>query len=248
MSRVSTTMIGRLLEELSWVGDAAKLRQGGRGLEDVLTAEVLLALDLLPRAAFLGRVLGEVRGGSGDLRDRLASEAEDARVELLPGERFLSHPAPTDPDPVVVQPDAFIETPSVLVLVEAKRLKAGGFQPHQLARELILAMKLAGTKRPALLLVLPKPPPIPVKLHQPMSIPEAVELHLQRTLQRTVGLAATPDEVRAAIANSVLWTTWDAIGQAAKGGLTEVAAGADSMGRSVHRTANLLLEALARHR
>lgn len=246
--RVSTTMIGRLLEELSWVGSAAKLRNGGRGLEDVLTAEVMLALDLLPRAAFLGRVLEETRGGSAELRRRLVIEAEDAKLELLPGERFLSHPAPMDPDPVVVQPDAFIETPSVFVLVEAKRLRAGGFQAHQLARELVLAMKLAGKRRPALLLVLPKPPPVLVKRHQHMSIVDAVELHLQRTLQRTVGLAATPQEVRAAVADSVLWTTWDAIGQAAKGGLTEMPSGADSVGRSVHRTASLLLEALARHR
>jgi hypothetical protein len=241
-------MIGRLLEELSWVGHAAKLRQGGRGLEDVLTAEVLLALDLLPRASFLGRVLGETHGGSSDLRHLLVNEVEDARLELLPGERFLSHPAPTDPDPVVVQPDAFIETPSALVLVEAKRLKAGAFQSHQLARELILSMKLAGTKSPGLLLVLPKPPPIPVKRHPAMSIPEAVALHLDKTLQRTVEFEVSPEAVRAAIATSILWTTWDAIGQATKTALAEVAPGTNSMGRGVQRTANLLLEALGRHR
>ena len=49
--------IDRLLDELSWEGNARKYRGGGRGLENVLTAEVFQALDFLPRDAFLGAVL-----------------------------------------------------------------------------------------------------------------------------------------------------------------------------------------------
>ena len=45
MSKVSPSAMGRLLEEISWEGNARKYRHGGRGLENVLTAEFFLALD-----------------------------------------------------------------------------------------------------------------------------------------------------------------------------------------------------------
>ena len=41
----NTTIIGRLLEEISWEGKRVRLyRHGGRGMENVLTAEVMLPL------------------------------------------------------------------------------------------------------------------------------------------------------------------------------------------------------------
>ncbi|HEV8555564.1 MAG TPA: hypothetical protein VGR06_04100 [Actinophytocola sp.] len=56
-------MVGRLLEELSWEGPRVRqYRFGGRGLENVLTAEVLTALDFLPRRGFLGAVLAAAHG------------------------------------------------------------------------------------------------------------------------------------------------------------------------------------------
>ena len=52
------SVIGRLLEELSWVGHTIKsYREGGRGFENVLTAEVFQALDFLPRSNFLGKII-----------------------------------------------------------------------------------------------------------------------------------------------------------------------------------------------
>ncbi len=53
----NTSIIGRLLEEISWEGNAAPYRRGGRGRENVLTAEVMASLDLLPRTHFLAEVL-----------------------------------------------------------------------------------------------------------------------------------------------------------------------------------------------
>jgi hypothetical protein len=51
-------VLGRLLEELSWVGNTIKdYREGGRGFENVLTAEVLQSLDFLPRQSFLGSIV-----------------------------------------------------------------------------------------------------------------------------------------------------------------------------------------------
>ncbi|MBE9020222.1 hypothetical protein IQ272_29640 [Chroococcidiopsidales cyanobacterium LEGE 13417] len=44
----NSSVLGRLLEELSWVGSTiGSYRTGGRGLENVLTAEVFQALDFL---------------------------------------------------------------------------------------------------------------------------------------------------------------------------------------------------------
>jgi hypothetical protein len=76
--------IGRLLEELSWEGNARRYRQGGRGLENVLVTEVFAALDLLPREAFLGSILRSAHSGD-QARAAAAAGAEDARVEVLPG-------------------------------------------------------------------------------------------------------------------------------------------------------------------
>jgi hypothetical protein len=60
---LNTSVLGRLLEELSWEGSSIRrYRHGGRGYDNVLTAEVLLALDFLPRQAFLGAVLRVAHG------------------------------------------------------------------------------------------------------------------------------------------------------------------------------------------
>lgn len=73
------SVIGRLLEELSWVGSTIKAyRHGGRGYENVLTAEALQALDFLPRGQFLGEVLQQCTG------------ADAARRKLTPLNRRTS--------------------------------------------------------------------------------------------------------------------------------------------------------------
>lgn len=54
----NSRVIGQLLQHISWVGNTVKAyRNGGQGFEDVLTAEVFLALDFLPRQSFLGAVI-----------------------------------------------------------------------------------------------------------------------------------------------------------------------------------------------
>jgi hypothetical protein len=57
----AATILGRLLTEISWKGSATRnYRHGGRGR--VLTAEVLTALDYLPRSRFLGTALSAAHG------------------------------------------------------------------------------------------------------------------------------------------------------------------------------------------
>lgn len=74
-SESNDSVIGRLLQEISWEGANVKgYHRGGVGRENVLTAEVLWALDLLPRQLFLARVMKAAHGadspGQGSSRRR----------------------------------------------------------------------------------------------------------------------------------------------------------------------------------
>jgi hypothetical protein len=103
---VSPSVFGRLLEEISWEGNARHYRTGGQGYENVLTAEVLQALDFLPRAGFFARILESVAGaGAASAVRTLTNEAEGTRFSLLPGGVFLET-TPSVKSPVEVQPDA----------------------------------------------------------------------------------------------------------------------------------------------
>ncbi len=96
----NSSVIGRLLEEISWEGQNVRAyRDGGRGRENVLTAEVLWPLSCLPRDAFLAEVLRHAHGAEAN-RLRAAAEAAEADVMLLPDEIKLG------PERVVVQPCA----------------------------------------------------------------------------------------------------------------------------------------------
>jgi hypothetical protein len=53
----NNSVLGRLFAEISWEGARVReYRDGGRGRENVLTAEVLGALSYLPRSTFLAAV------------------------------------------------------------------------------------------------------------------------------------------------------------------------------------------------
>ncbi len=135
MPKMSPSPLGRLLEEISWEGNARHYREGGRGFENVLTVEVFQALDFLPRARFLGRIVESVAGGGSQAAKLLSQEAELVTFSLLPGDVFLSGPGTAQ---LAVQPDGIIESPSVYCVLEAKRIKRGAFQPEQLAREYLV--------------------------------------------------------------------------------------------------------------
>jgi len=102
----NSSVIGRLLEDISWEGQNVRAyRKGGRGRENVLTAEVLWPLSCLPRDAFLAEVLRHAHGAEAN-RLSAAAEAEEADVMLLPDEIELG------PERVVVQPDATSSAPA----------------------------------------------------------------------------------------------------------------------------------------
>ncbi|GAA3590748.1 hypothetical protein [Kribbella ginsengisoli] len=204
----NTSMLGRLLEEISWEGQLVRgYRNGGRGRENVLTAEVLGPLSYLPRSTFLAAVFRAAHGAD-ETRELIAAEAEQARITLLPDESTLS------PGGTVVQPDGLLTTPSTHVLIESKGMGKSAFQPEQLSREFVCVLRDAGPARPLLLLITPNPPPVPVKGHGRLSIEDAITRYLEPVLARTAGLEAPGADLASRIPDSVAWITWPELREA----------------------------------
>jgi len=213
--------ISRLLEELSWGGKqgADRLRGGGRYLENVLTAEVLQALDFLPRTAFLAQVF-RAASGADRAREVHAAAAEDATVTVLPGPMACAALDPASRTGIEIQPDAIVASPTTYALVEAKHNVTGTFGPHQLARELAHTLLIAPPRVPLLLLILHRPPPIRVQTRGVLCVTEAVSLSIDDVLSvlHAEGHTLSRDEVLDRAPASVAWTTWstlrDSLGEA----------------------------------
>ncbi len=184
----NTSVIGRLLEEISWEGSNVRdYRAGGRGRENVLTAEVLLPLTYLPRTEFLGEVF-RCANGADVVRAQVADELEHADIVLLPDESRLG------PDGPVVQLDGVVASQTCHVLIEAKAMR-GSFQPEQLPREYLALLRDAGAKVPLLFLVLGSGPPVPVRGYGRLDLEDAVAMHLERVHARTTGMFLQPQEL-----------------------------------------------------
>lgn len=239
----SSSIVGKLLEEISWE-KARDYRAGGQGRENVLTAEVLVGLDFLPRTDFFGSVIRTAHGAD-DARLQLATEAEDAQMHFLPGDYRSGSGARNTQ--LVVQPDAIFETPSTYTLVEAKRIRYGSFQPEQLAREYLTLMAHAGSASP-LLLLLGATPPVRVKGAGQLEIAEAVGRFLGPVLKRA-GAEGLPSEseLMGRIPEIFCWISWSeldcCIAEAAR---TYVAAD-PSADASVQRIAAFVRNAIAWH-
>lgn len=198
----NASVIGRLLEEVSWDGQRVRAyRDGGRGRENVLTAEVLSPLSYLPRDRFLGEVLRSAHGAT-DACAGVAAEIENADLILLPEQSLL--PGST----VVVQPDATMTTPGHFVLLEAKRIRSASFQPEQLAREYVDLLNEAGDRVPLLLLVLGTPPPVAAKGHGRLDPFDAVTSQLAAVLARTEDFDRDAAALEALLPQTVAWITW----------------------------------------
>lgn len=236
----NVSVIGRLVEEISWEGARVKqYRQGGRGMENVLTAEVLLPLTYLPRGPFLAPVLRGAHGASAAV-ELAAAEAEDAELVLLPEQSVL-------PGEVVVQPDAELTSASVYTLVEAKRIRRSAFQPEQLARELVAAVMNAGDRTALVLLILGTPPPVSVRGLGRVALRDAVAHGLSGLAARgsieeasIPGLLADADSVFA-------WTTWSDVASAVQNEARSFTTGDPSVDRTIARLVNDLTGAVARH-
>lgn len=235
------SVIGRLIEELSWAGSTIKdLRGGGRGYENVLSAEVLQALDFLPRREFLGSLVDALNGGDSETRHSLRNEVEDANFLVLPGEMHLQG----DRIPKVeVQPDAIIKTPHVRCLVEAKRIRSSQFQPRQLAREFVMAHRDADGRRPMLLLLISNPPPVKVQKRGKLSIRDAIVAALPEVFQPGTDLS----EWTELIDTTVSWITWNQLAKVVEAAAARFSSGSPSVDASVRRVANGILQSISWH-
>lgn len=238
----NSSVIGRLLEELSWEGATVRAyRDGGRGRENVLTAEVFLPLSYLPRSAFLGEILRSAHG-SEPARARAVAEIEQADLTLLPDETQLP------PHGLAVQPDATIVSPSCHVLVEAKRIRRSSFQPEQLAREYLAVLHDAGEKTPLLLLVLGAPPPVRVKGRQGLlGLTEAVELNLASVRARTDGVSTSLADLIERVNEVLAWVTWAEVREIVLRQGSLFAGGDSSMAGTVQRLCHSVKQAIDWH-
>jgi len=231
--------LGRLLQELSWVGSSIRAyRDGGLGFENVLTAEVLTVLDYLPRTAFLGAVIAGATGAA-EARQRVVEEIEMAELTLLPDD--LSIPR-HEAGAVVVQPDGVLVSPSCYVLIEAKRIRRSSFQAEQLAREYAAVLQEARGRTPLLLLVLGAPPPVSVAGGGRLSVEEAVARHLAK-FSPPAELPRLLDELGSVVA----WTTWDQLREVVESQAVAFRCDDDSVAGSVARLSGAVTDAVRRH-
>jgi hypothetical protein len=244
MSIETTTIpsiIGRLLHELSWTGKLiTQYRGGGRGFENVLSAEVLQALDFLPRAAFFGALAGALHGGGQAARKDFRTEAEHAEFFVLPGEMFLQA---EDIPKVEIQPHAIITTSKVYCLVEAKRIRSSFFQPRQLAREFVMALRLAIGRHPLLLLLLSSPPPVRIRGRGKLSIRDAIMSELPSVFVAGTDIA----NFEALIEETVCWITWNELAEQIERAKRSFHSGSASADAVIERLANSALNSVKWH-
>lgn len=239
------SVIGRLLQEISWSGENVRaFRNGGRGREDVLTAEVLLALDFLPRRAFLGSVVA-ASTGAAEARAALVAGVESASVTLLPDQLQL-----TDlrgEQPVAVQPDGLLTTSDCYVLLEAKRIRASSFQREQLARELVAVVRESGRRSPLLFLLLGSGPPIRVRGIGRVSLRDAVAAGFESLSPRLSLDLSERGSLLDRLDDVVAWTTWDQLAATLLEQRSRYPAEDASGSGCVNRLVDSVLASLARH-
>lgn len=239
------SLIGRLLAEISWDGNARTYRDGGRGRENVLTTEVFQALDFLPRTRFLGRVIRSAEGAE-ETRRMIVSQIDEAVIELLPGDLVVSGKG-AGSEPLSVQPDGIIQTPDVYCLLEAKRIRRGAFQPHQLAREYLTVLREAGDRHPLLLLVLPEAPPVLVRGHGRLSIQEAIARWVTPILPQLDAEFPSAEELVKGIESAVAWVTWSTISEDVAAGLEHLNCPDASFFGSISRLVQSVRQAIEWH-
>ncbi len=239
------TIVGRLLYEISWEGNAKKgYRTGGQGRENVLTAEVLQILDWLPRERFLGSVIRSMHGAEAT-REILVSQVEEIEITMLPDAVYLQPSAKK----YEVQPDGLITSSSVFCFIEAKRIRPGSFLAKQLARELVATILMAEKRNPLLALLLPDKPPVPVKGAGRLTIEEAVSVYIQEAVEKEAeNFSFSVKEIQELIDDTICWITWDELLACAKKQLASFTNESVSVVNAVSRMVDNLDRVIQWHR
>ena len=243
----ASSVLGRLLQELSWSGQSIRdYRDGGLGFENVLTAEALQGLDFLPRSSFLAAVIAAAHGAAA-ARAQLVAEAELVAFTVLPPDLPLERSRGSDRDRISVYPDALLVSPGCFAVVEAKRIRGGSFQPEQLAREFVLAVRAAEGRTPLLVLILGAEPPVPVKGFGHVPIEDAIATQIGSVLERIGWSAYTTEALVEMIPNVVAWITWRDVSSVVEAQLAALGRLEPSIRASITRLADSVTSAIARH-
>jgi hypothetical protein len=238
---VNSSVIGRLLEEISWEGKSVRAyRDGGRGRENVLTAEVLWPLSCLPRSAFLAEVLQHAHGAEA-VRIQAAEEVEEADVTLLPDQIELG------PERLVVQPDATLVGPATYVLIEAKRIRRSSFQVNQLSREVVALKSISGNRAPLLLLILGTPPPVAVAGRGRLSLEAAITADVADVLAKTPEVDASVDDLIDQLPETIAWITWTEIAEVTRRQEELFRTAPDGLAGTVRRLTSAVTQAIEWH-
>lgn len=240
---LTMSTVGRLLEEVSWER-ATSYREGGRGRENVLSAEVMMALDFLPRTHFLGALMSAAEGAE-EARTTLISEIEQAELSFLPGDLSLTPNVPGKAL-IAVQPDALITTDKAFVLVEAKRVRTSSFQPEQLAREYVATMANTGVRTPLIFLLGVKPP-VTVKGRGKLSLELAIAPALESILSRINNQQFELEELIRGIPEVFCWISWPEVSELVRAQAESFAATDPSTNASVQRLAASVNSSIAWH-
>ena len=244
---VRDSVLGRLLQELSWVGaNIRDFHDGGLGFENVLTAEALTALDFLPRTDFLGAALQAAHGAAA-ARSKAVAEIEQAEVTLFPDELVLRPSATNRKEKLLVQPDGSVISPGSYVMIEAKRIRRSTFQPEQLAREYVALMREARGRSPLLLLILGSEPPVAVRGHGHLVVAEAISLHLSSVLERTEDHDLDEASLGESVPGVLSWITWQELGSVVAKQQRNFSSDNPSANATVSRLADSLTNSVARH-
>jgi hypothetical protein len=175
----------------------------------------------------------------------LIDEIEEAEIHFLPGDMTLA-PNRTGNDQLVVQPDALISSPSMLVLVEAKRVRASSFQPEQLAREYVATMAHTGTRTPLILLLGAKPPVL-VRGRGRMTLEDAISSELESVLRRANNEQLALERLVERIHDVFCWITWSELSAVIASQTAGFSTTDPSVNASVQRLANSICSSIAWH-
>ena len=242
------TMIGRILSEVSWTGKNVKgYRDGGAGYENVLTAEVFQLLDFLPRSVFLNKVLQNVNMLNGNKYKISTDNSEKMNLDILPGNYYLKEKYNSHQTGMPVQPDGILESDELYIMLEAKRIKSSSFQPQQLAKEFYLMTREMQDKKPLLLIVLGKKPPVLIKGKGRRAIADDILLEIDSISQKANYHPLTNDQIESLVKDSVGWITWDEVLKICKEQLTLIDSDNSTYTNSIKRMVQELDKVVKRH-
>jgi len=123
---------------MGFLNVAQGLKNGGRGLEDVLMADFLNILDFIPRE-FINTILKETSGG----QEEKPTVSDNVEIKGNAGNYYIPY-EDADKGVLLAQPDGWIADENILILLEAKGFKkSSALNKGQLAKEYLIAESIA---------------------------------------------------------------------------------------------------------